>query len=271
MINERIALGMPSLAGYEILSALEKAKELGFQSIMSLPGGPDTRHSLGEFPTLNFYEGAEQYLAELRDALSGFRNISIHQAWDTNWKDWIDCADYFGAEIVTVHTPASRSRSEQNQVVYFREVGDYAESRGIRIGIENVGGRYAEYVNLIKSVDHPAVGATIDVGHCAYFTEVRSIADLDEKTEMLNETLRRLVDNLQKKVYHFHLHNVRKTDWRDHRSVPDGVIDFSRLFEAVKKIEYSGLFDIELEEPEREKKSYESGRYLSQLIMQSGA
>ena len=60
MIHERIALGMPSLAGYEIFSALEKAKELGFQSIMSLPGGPNTRHSLGEFPTLNFYEGSTQ-------------------------------------------------------------------------------------------------------------------------------------------------------------------------------------------------------------------
>ena len=71
-------------------------------------------------------------------------------------------------------------------------------------------------------------------------------------------------------IYHFHLHNVRKTDWRDHRSVTDGVIDFPRLFDVIKKIGYPGLFDIELEEPEREKKSSESGKYLSELIMRSG-
>lgn len=64
----------------------------------------------------------------------------------------------------------------------------------------------------------------------------------------------------------FHLHNVRKPDWRDHRSVTDGVIDFSRLFTTLKEIGYSGLFDIELEEPEREKKSVETGKYLTELM-----
>ena len=269
MINERIALGMPSLPGYEIFSALEKAEELGFQSIMSLPGGPNTRHSLGEFPTLNFYEGTRQYRAKLKDALSRFKNISIHQAWDTSWQEWINCADYFGAGIVTVHVPASKSGPEQYQVPYFRKIGDYASNKGIRIGIENVGGRYAEYVNLVKSIDHPAVGATIDVGHCAYFEEVKSIADLDYRVNMLNQTLCRLVNDLREKVYHFHLHNVRKADWRDHRSIPDGVIDFTRLFEAIRGIEYSGLFDIELEEPEIVKKSYESGVYFNSLGIHS--
>ncbi len=56
MFNEQIALGLPSLAGYELFDALSKARELGFQSLMSLPGGPNTKHFLGEFPTLNFYK-----------------------------------------------------------------------------------------------------------------------------------------------------------------------------------------------------------------------
>lgn len=266
MIHEQIALGMPSLAGYEIFSALEKAKELGFQSIMSFPGGPNTRHSLGEFPTLNFYEGSTQHLEMVKNMLSGFKHISIHQAWDDNWEAWIDCAHYFGAKIVTVHPPAGSPQSKQELIAYFRRIGDYALSKGIRVGIENVGGEYDDYVCLIKSVDHPAVGATIDVGHCAYFTQVRAVENIHERIAALNEILHKLVCDMGEKLYHFHLHNVRKTDWRDHRSVTNGVIDFPSLFAVAKGIGYSGMFDIELEEPEMEKESSQSGEYLSQLL-----
>jgi len=266
MVHERIALGMPSLASYEIFSALEKAKELGFQSIMSLPGGPNTRHSLGEFPTLNFYEGSTQHREMVKNMLSGLKHISIHQAWDSNWETWIDCADYFGAKIVTVHPPAGGPQSRQELIAYFRRIGDYALHKGIRVGIENVGGKYDEYVCLIGSMNHPAIGATIDVGHCAYFTAVRAVENIDERIEVLNEILRRLVNDMGEKLYHFHLHNVRKTDWRDHRSVTNGIIDFPSLFAATRKIGYSGIFDIELEEPEMEKESSKSGEYLSQLI-----
>ena len=275
MINERVSLAVPSLAGYDIFSALEKAKELKFQSVMSFPGGPNTRHSLGEFPTLDFYDGSVQHLERLRKVLSGFKHVSVHQAWDESWRVWIDCADYFGAEVVTVHIPSakpedSKGESKQNPIAYFRAIGDYAQDRGIRLGVENTGGRYADYVDLIESIDHPAVGAAIDVGHCAYFWEVKSIADVDEKVRVYNETLCQLVEDLGEKVYQFHVHNVRKADWRDHRAVTEGVVDFPRLFAAIKKIAYPGLFDIELEEPEREKKSSESGEYLSRLIIQSG-
>ena len=275
MINERIALGMPALAGYDIFSALEKSKGLKFQSVMSLPGGPNTKHSLGEFPTFDFYDGSVQHRERLKEVLSGFKHVSVHQAWDENWRAWIDCADYFGAKVVTVHIPPAKpedpkGESKQNQITYFREIGDYAQGKGIKVGVENTGGEYADYVDLIGSIDHPAVGATIDVGHCAYFSEVRSIADVDDKVKVYNEILCRLVDDLGEKVYHFHIHNVRKADWRDHRAVTEGVIDFPRLFAAIKKIGYPGLFDIELEEPEREKKSSESGEYLSKLIVQSG-
>lgn len=273
MFNERVSLGMPSLAGYELFSALGKAKELGFQSVMSLPGGPNTRHSLGEFPTFGFYEESLQYREQLKNILKSFKFISIHQAWDMDWKRWFDCADYFGAKIVTAHLPnlgtvLQPDDRRQKQITYFREMGDYARGEGIRIGVENSGGGYDEYVGLIKSIDHPAVGATIDVGHCAYFTEVSSIADLGKRSKTVNQVLCRLVEDLGEKLYHFHVHNVRKDDWRDHRSVAEGVIDFRHLFAVLKNVGYSGLFDIELEETKMEEKSSESGKYLSQLIMQ---
>ena len=268
MINERIALGLPSLAGYDIISALKKAQELGFQSIMSLPGGPNANHSLGQFPTLDFYERSACQLAELRDLLEGFRHVSIHQAWDNNWRAWIDCASYFGAKIVTVHPPQKGNRLQKDSVAFFRDLGDYAEPKGIRVGVETVGGEYDDYLSLIRSLDHAAVGATIDVGHCAYFIEVSTIKDMDKRAEVLNDVLVRLVHDVGEELFHFHLHNVRKYDWRDHRTVSEGVIDFPRLFAVISEVGYSGIFDIELEEPEMEKACQISGGYLSRLIDQ---
>lgn len=271
MFNERISLGMPSLAGYELFEALQKTKELGFKSVMSLPGGPNAKHSQGEFPTFNFYEADEEYKERLRSVLSFFLHISIHQAWNKDWKSWIDCADYFGAEIVTVHAGKRKTDQTLEQFLskrakYLRQIGDYAQKNCIKIGVENEGGKYDDYICLIESLNHPSVGATIDVGHCAYFDEIKSVKSKDERVEALNELIRSMVKRLGEKVYHFHLHNVRKKDWRDHRSVTDGVIDFPFLIAALKEIGYSGLFDIELEEPEKEKKSQDSGQYLTELL-----
>ncbi len=270
MFNERIALAIPSLAGYDLFAALEKTRGLGFQSVMASPGGPRTEHSLGQFPTLDFYEATEGYKEKVKAALTEFKHISIHQAWDNNWKVWIDCASYFGAKIVTVHPSlrgldGSLEKFFGERAKYLRQIGDYAQEKGILVGVENEGGKYDDYVRLIETIKHPSVGATIDVGHCAYFEEIRIIPDSHEKVKAINKSILGLINTISTKVFHFHMHNVRENDWRDHRSAPDGVIDFPRLFAEIGKTGYAGLFDIELEEPEKEKKASETGRYLSSL------
>jgi len=270
MFDERIALGLPCLAGYELSQAIEAVSGLGFQSVMSLPGGPRTEHSLGPFPTLGFYDSTEEHRARVKEALAGFKRVSIHQAWDANWKTWLDCADYFGAEMVTVHAGVRAADREQaeflsDRVQYLRQLGDRAGELGVRIGVETEGGAYDDYVRMIEAVDHPSVGATIDVGHCGYFAEVRGIDDLDERVEALNERICRLVAELGNRILLFHTHNIRRSDWRDHRSVPDGVIDFRRLFQQCREIDYRGDFDIELEEEDRETKSRETGELLDGL------
>lgn len=234
--------------------------------MMSLPGGPNARHSLGEFPTLRFYEAGERERRRLREELSRFKRITIHQAWNSDWRSWIDCASYFGAELVTVHHPQMGLREG---IMYLREMGDYAARAGIRIGVENAGGGYEGYIALIEGIDHPAVGATLDIGHCAYFEEVKSLPSLRARIRRLNDLIEELVGRLGGKLFNLHLHNVRASDWKDHRSLPDGVIDIPRLVDRLKAIGYKGLFVIELEEPEAEAKAEESGRYLSELLGRS--
>ncbi|MBS7617116.1 sugar phosphate isomerase/epimerase [Candidatus Bathyarchaeota archaeon] len=286
--DERIVVNVTGcFAGYELFDALNKAEELGFQSVAVMPG-PKAKHSLGELTaTLNFYEADEARRRRIKKAMSRFKRISIHQAWDSEWRKWIDCAAYLGAEIVTVHA-GTRKKEElleqflKRQVQFFRQIGDYARSKGIKIGVENEGGKYGDYVSLIKAIKHPLVGATIDVGHCAYFDEVKSISYMGERAKKLNEVICRLARELGKKIYHFHVHNVQPYEqvdfskipspyWKsgslvDHRCAADGEIDFPRLFRVLKECGYSGMFELELEEPDMEAKTVRSGEYLNELL-----
>ena len=271
MFDERIALGLPSLAGYDLAGALTKARELGFQSFMSLPGGPRTQHSLGPFPTLGYYGATEGQRRELAEALAPVKHIAIHQAWDDQWRTWIDCAACVGAEILTVH--AGRRREGQKQPEFLAErsahlqrIGERAADSGVRIGIENEGGTCDDFLALIAATDHPAVGATLDLGHCAYFVSVLAVADDAERVAALNETIRAVVESLGERLFSLHVHDVRLSDWRDHRCVGSGVIDFSALFAELGRVGYAGLFEVELEEPDRASAATRSGEILAGLL-----
>ncbi|MFZ2643700.1 MAG: sugar phosphate isomerase/epimerase [Verrucomicrobiia bacterium] len=289
LFNERIAVNVTGcFAGRDIYSALETAGKLGFQSVAALPGGKP-KHSLGELPTLGFYDADETGRQRIKKALSRFKHISIHQAWDNKWRDWIDCACYVGAEVVTIHPPV-RKRAEpidrylETQARFYCEVGDYAQRKGVRIGLENSAGCYDDYVRLIKAIKHPVMGATVDVGHCSFFDEVKSISDPNQRARKLNDVIGQLVRDLGPGLCHFHLHNVRRQEevdfskmanrrWEpgsfvDHRCVPEGEIDFPRLFKAIKEIDYRGLFELELEEPQMEEKAVRSAEYLGVLLRQ---
>jgi sugar phosphate isomerase/epimerase len=266
MFHERICLGLPSLAGHSLPEALQKARELGFQSIMALPSGPNAKHSLGPFPTLE-YDNAEKR-DWLRTALAGFSRISIHQAWNQDWRSWIDCAAWVGAEVVTVHAGLPQGDTDSwlaNCVRHWRTVGNYAQEHGIRIGIENEGGPREAYLKLVREIDHPAVGATVDLGHCAYFREVTSEPDPASRAALLNQVIADTLRQLDGQLAALHVHNVRTRDWRDHRSIPHGAIDFPAAFEILAEIGFLGAMDIELEEADMEVSCAETGTYLDAL------
>ncbi len=270
MIDERVAIGLPSLAGYGLLDALQKARDMGFRSVMSLPGGPAARHSLGPFPTLEFYDSTEGRKREIADALANFERIAIHQAWDDQWPRWIDCAARFGARIVTVHSGRPRDGRRSSDFVaerseQLRRIGDCAAESCLQVGIENEGGTCDDYLDLVESVGHPSVGATLDLGHCAYFHSVVAANDPAERVAGLNETIGTMVRTLDEKLYSLHVHDVRAADWRDHRCIGRGVIDFPALFRELRRIGYAGLMEIELEEPDTESAATESGTVLTTL------
>jgi sugar phosphate isomerase/epimerase len=272
--------------GYEFFRAIETADRLGFQSVALMPG-PAATNSLGELPTLNWHVADDAKRRRVKERLRRFKHISIHQAWNNEWHQWLDCAADIGAEIVTIHdgTPARGGDAKQfiaKRVAYFRQVGDYAQQRRVKIGIENDDGPMERYIELVKTVAHPAVGATIDVGHCAFFDEVKAVADMNQRAAKVNDTLNHVVRELGPLIRLFHVHNIKRYEdmdftgfassrWRpgslvDHRIVTEGIVDFRRLFGTLKAINYRGPLELELEEPEREQALVASARRLSNLL-----
>jgi sugar phosphate isomerase/epimerase len=49
-----------------------------------------------------------------------------------------------------------------------------------------------------------------------------------------------------------HLHDVRRSDWRDHRALGSGVIELVPLVRVLAEIGYRGLMQLELEEPDQQ-------------------
>ena len=147
-----------------------------------------------------------------------------------------------------------------------RELGDYALNRKVLIGVETgFPPDVEDYINLIRSIDHQAVGATVDVGHVrnSVAANLRSTA---AGIQEFNDNLMKIVSDLGDKVFHFHLHDVRDRDWRDHRTAGTGIIDFPRLFAYLLDSNYDYLMTFELEEENKEEALLQSKKYIEGVI-----
>ena len=258
-----------SLAGYDIFSALDTARTLGFQSVAAMPDGAP-KHSLGRpLPTLGYESRGDEHWRRMREALARFRRVSIHQSWDTNWRAWFDAAQAVGGEVVTVHARLPGPASPDQIAARARELeewGRYAADRGVVIGIENEGGRASDFLALVENIKSENVGVTLDVGHCAFFAEVPRGVTPEEMGAALNTLIEDIVRRIGARLNLLHVHNVQPFEsveferipnpyWHagsvvDHRRTDRGLIDFPRLFAGLREVGYTGMFELEMEEPD---------------------
>jgi len=78
------------------------------------------------------------------------------------------------------------------------------------------------------------------------------IADSERATpkgaKMYNDVLIEIAKGLGLKLFHFHVDDVRPSDWRDHRTLGSGLVNWKRLLRYLAQVNYQGMFAIELEE-----------------------
>ena len=273
MDKARLGSSTASLAGYPLLDAVAKIGDLGFETV-ELLAFDGARHRIGDLSGFWFNRMTGPEKAALRRALSGFKHVATHLPFidiplfshnsdvagfcRQHLKMCIEGSGYFGATAAAIHVyPKSGFKYAEywdEMLATFRDLGDHAAKCGVKLGIETgAPSSINEYTKLIQDVDHPSVGGLIDVGHCFFYSDVVRKPDergTPDAVQRGNDCLIGIVESLGPKVLHFHLHDVGRKDWQDHRAVGRGIIAFPRLFETLKKLNYAGLMTFELEEPD---------------------
>jgi len=113
-------------------------------------------------------------------------------------------------------------------------VAEHAEKQGVLLLIEPEPGLLIEtadqFLELMQSVDSPAIGLNFDIGH------FYCVKDDPAPT----------VHRLAPYIRHFHLEDIAATRVHHHLIPGEGAIDFPAVFQAIRQIGYDGWITVEL-------------------------
>lgn len=286
----RIGYNTASLPDRTLDEALAAGCSLGLRCV-ELLAFEGYHHTAGELAGLFF----DRLTAAQRDALAekvaGFDHVAVHAPfWDVvpfasnpttseasraQTKRTVQVAGEIGAETVTTHVIPRVGRSfgdfRMDVVSFYRELGDAAAQAGVTVTIETCYPQEIDaFADLLRGIDHPAVGANVDVGH------LRGLLSDDERRAQAigsayNALLDRHVRSLEGRIYHVHLHDVQAEGVRDHRECGTGIIDYEALFGLLLDQGYEGLLMFELEEADAEAALRRSHGVIAEAIRRAAA
>jgi L-ribulose-5-phosphate 3-epimerase len=151
----------------------------------------------------------------------------------------IDIAAELGAPVVSLWSgirPAHLAPEEAwgRLRAGLAPVLDHASGRGLRLGFEPEPGMLVDTVagweRLAAAMDHPALGITLDIGHCQCLEPLPP-----------DECVRRVAGQL----VHVHIEDMRR-GVHEHLDFGDGEIDFPPVLRELGAIGYTGLVAVEL-------------------------
>lgn len=286
--SQNIAMATASLPNHGLLDAIATTLRLEFAGVCVF-GASGARHSGGLLAGFFWDELDAPMRDSIRAALREFGDDAVH-AIHAPFTDLplvslnpyvereamrqvllsIEAAAVLGLRIVTVHAnrPVQMKTPElvERTCEKLHALGVAAAKVGVRIGLENV--QYPcdpdEYVTLLDNTAHPAVGATLDIGHIIMWLRRDGITRLEGEAgaALYNERLWQMIDALGQRIIHIHAHDVRPEDIRDHRAAGRGIIDFPALVSRLNSLNYAGMLEFELEEPDLEQAASDSRAYL---------
>jgi sugar phosphate isomerase/epimerase len=259
-----------SLSGFSFEEALEKIAAMGFGGVEILTFTGKS-HSVGPIPGVVVSELSRTEKNRLRERVGRFEHVTTHLPFiglrpvDSNpvlrkssqaaIRQGILDSSFWGARIATAHVAAENDYQSVRKDILdvYRRFGDLAARSKVRLAIETgAPNRVGEFLQLIRDIDHEWVGATVDTGHTRAYRADAGLADTELGTprarHIYNDLLLKKVQGLGPKLYHFHADDVRAQDWREHRSLGSGIVDWPRLLRYCDEQKYQGMFATELEE-----------------------
>jgi fructoselysine 3-epimerase len=188
----------------------------------------------------------------------------VERRWRIDYsRKCIDMAGILGAPNVSVTSGrmVSGVAPEESLDLLRESLGEllpYAESQGIRIGVEYEPGllveRCEELTALIEEMRSPTLGANLDFGHSI----------------VLGEKIREVTERLSGRIFHTHIEDIR--NGKHYHLIPGlGDVDFKAIFNALRAHSYDGFVTVELYTyphmpEEAAKRSFE---YLQSLLSDS--
>jgi sugar phosphate isomerase/epimerase len=269
---DRVTVVGCSFPNYTLEGALTKAAELGFAGV-ELAVFQEKETTYGEtYPwvVVERLDAAEKM--RLRALLQGFRHVTTHLPYGTELRPIaadatirersrrelhraLDDSGFWGAELANIHVMSEPgvgyAAAKPQLVALYRELADHAARLGLRLAIETTR-PYAvvDYLDLIRAIDRPNVGGTIDTGHMGFFRPELGVEGAARQTpagrRRYNDLIAEFIGQLGPKLYHLHIDEVRAVDWREHFVPGTGIIDWPRLFRELADAHYGGLLAAEI-------------------------
>ena len=288
MGNMVLSASTACFAGSTMDGALEGAAELGFRAVELTLWG-EAFHSVGELPGFWWRELGREDRQGLRRRLEAFDFVDGHLPF-------VDCRlvgankyvqelcrellaealaalAWLGGKIGVFHVEAFPARSSEERwretLEGCRWLGDAAAELGVRVAVETGYPSGDAFARLVAETDHPAVGACVDVGHLAASVG-REKQSTDAGAKAYNDYLLRLAGELGAKLWHFHVHDVRYVDWRDHREAGTGMLDFAALGRRLRQSDFAGRLVFELEEEDTLGALGRSKAFLEKALAEEG-
>jgi sugar phosphate isomerase/epimerase len=260
-----------AIEGCGLIQAIDTLRDLGFTAIEIHPMGvPEPRAE--KFPGFEFDKLDQAQRSRIRKALGGFKAVTTHLPYTgldymsasgeiressvRTVETAMEATAFFGATVAVLHPqPLPEGALDATWPRYldrFRRWGDRARKLGFRIALETGYPRSVrDFVRLVKEIDHDSVGATIDVGHQSRYAELVARVRPEERAtpegiKAYNETTFAIIEALGAKVFHFHVHDIDPATWKEHRPLSTGFVDYPKLFQILRRINYQGLLILEI-------------------------
>ncbi|MFQ5591223.1 MAG: sugar phosphate isomerase/epimerase family protein, partial [Phycisphaerae bacterium] len=169
----------------------------------------------------------------------------------------VDVAAAVGADSVAIWSGAADDNASENALQErltgaLSEVLAHAESAGVRLSFEPEPGMFidtmARFQDLMKRVNHPLLGLTLDIGH----------------VHCLNDgNLRDHIRRWRHVLWNVHLDDMRR-NVHEHLMFGEGEVDFDSVFDALFEVDYAGPVHVEL--PRHSHNAVETARLAHEFL-----